>query len=262
MACQISHQLLFCSSVVFFFTSPRVRGALLAKNTPLGDHPRLQNRPYGAPRLNFFEFLVHRQGVQKWWFFGIAAKRQKSDDKSNLGRPCRHCGPQNMTFEVPFGIVFSLFFRWPKIKKSVCFLILFNGFGPSKTIYFPIVFSLNFHVFSKPFLGTVFRGSQRRTFLKSWVWVPFPIFMIFKKASFGRPFCPSRRQKPSTSKYGERPCRDPAFHETTVILVPLGPSVFKNIIFSMMIGYFSVFSAFRCAMFYMSFLSHLLKKPQ
>ena len=28
----------------------------------------------------------------------------------------------------------------------------------------------------------------------------------------------------------------------------------------MMIGYFSVFSAFRCAMFYMSFLSHLLKK--
>jgi hypothetical protein len=36
----------------------------------------------------------------------------------------------------------------------------------------------------------------------------------------------------------------------------------KNIIFSMMIGYFSVFSAFRCAMFYMSFLSHLLKKPQ
>ena len=84
--------------------------------------------------------------------------------------------------------------------------------------------------------------------------------MVFKKGSFGRPFCPSRRQKPSTSKYGERPCRDPALHETTVILVPLGPSVFKNIIFSMMIGYFSVFSAFRYAMFYMSCLSHLLEK--
>ena len=86
--------------------------------------------------------------------------------------------------------------------------------------------------------------------------------MAFKKAPFGRPFRPSRRQKPSPPKYGERPFRDPAFHETTVILVPLGPSVFKNIIFSMMIGYFSVFSAFRCAMFYMSFLSHLLKKPR
>ena len=60
----------------------------------------------------------------------------------------------------------------------------------------------------------------------------------------------------------EPPVRDPAFHETTVLLVPLGPSVFKNIIFSMMIGYFSVFFAFRCAMFYMSFLSHLLIKPR
>ena len=66
-------------------------------------------------------------------------------------------------------------------------------------------------------------------------------------------------QAGAKNKHGVRPCRDPAFHETTVILVPLGPSVFKNIIFSMMIGYFSVFSDFRCAMFYMSFLSHLLK---
>jgi hypothetical protein len=86
--------------------------------------------------------------------------------------------------------------------------------------------------------------------------------MVFKKAPFGRPFRPSRRQKPSTPNSGERPFCDPAFHETTVILVPLGPSVLKNIIFSMMIGYFSVFSAFRCAMFYMSFLSHLLINAQ
>ena len=57
-----------------------------------------------------------------------------------------------------------------------------------------------------------------------------------------------------------RPFRDPAFHETTVILVPLGPSVFLNIIFSMMTGYFSVFSAFRCAMFYMSFFITFVEK--
>ena len=86
--------------------------------------------------------------------------------------------------------------------------------------------------------------------------------MVFKKAPFGHHFRAAGRQKPSSSNYGWRPGADPAFHETTVILVPLGPSVFKNIIFSMMIGYFSVFSAFRCAMFYMSFLSHLLKKPR
>ena len=60
--------------------------------------------------------------------------------------------------------------------------------------------------------------------------------------------------------YWTRPFRDPAFHETTVILVPLGPSVFKNIILSMMIGYFSVFSAFRCAMSYMSFCIRFVEK--
>ena len=33
-----------------------------------------------------------------------------------------------------------------------------------------------------------------------------------------------------------RPCRDPAFHEIMVITVPLGPSVFKNIIFTIEFG--------------------------
>jgi hypothetical protein len=75
--------------------------------------------------------------------------------------------------------------------------------------------------------------------------------MVFKKAPFGQPLRPSRRQKPSLPNCGERPFRDPAFHETTVILVPLGPNVFQNIIFSMMTGYFAVFSAFHCGMFYM-----------
>ena len=100
---------------------------------------------------------------------------------------------------------------------------------------------------------------------------------LYSKSRFGEPFRISRGsendprgdhfepkglQMASRFYRGLRSFRDPAFHETTVILVPLGPSVFKNIIFSMVIGYFSVFSAFRCAMFYMSFLSHLLKKPQ
>ena len=62
--------------------------------------------------------------------------------------------------------------------------------------------------------------------------VPFSIFMVFKKAPFGHHFRAAGRQKPSPPKYGERPCRDLAFHETIIILVPLGPNVFKNIIFS------------------------------
>ena len=167
-----------------------------------------------------------------------------------------------MTFGTILASCFHCFFEWPKVNKSVCFSILFNSFKPSKTIDFPIVFSSIFNVYSKPLPGTVFRGSQRRPIMKSWFLVRCSIFMVFKKAPFGRPFRPSRRQKPSPPNPGERPFGDLAFHETTIILVPLGPSVFQNIIFSMVIGYFSVFSAFRCAMFYMSFLSHLLKKPQ
>ena len=33
-----------------------------------------------------------------------------------------------------------------------------------------------------------------------------------------------------------RPCRDPAFHETIVIIVPFGPCVFTEPFFSMKIG--------------------------
>jgi hypothetical protein len=73
--------------------------------------------------------------------------------------------------------------------------------------------------------------------------------MVFKKAPFGPHFSFKKLLFVFPPNYAERPFRDPAFHEHRVILVPLGPSVFKNIIFSMMIGYFSVLFAFRCAMF-------------
>ena len=95
----------------------------------------------GSPRLDFFDFFVHREGVQKLWFFGIAPKRQKPDDKSKLGSPCHHFEPKNMTFEVPFGIVFSSFCEWPNIKKSDCFSIFFNGLDHQK----PLIFRLIFH---------------------------------------------------------------------------------------------------------------------
>ena len=126
-------------------------------------------------------------------------------------------------------------------------------------LIFRLFFPLIFQFYSKPLLGTVFRGSQRRPIMKSWICVSLPIFMVFKKAPFGRPLRPKRVQSRTEPNSGERPFRDPAFHETTIILMPLGPSDFKNIIFSMMIGYFSIFSDFHCAMFYMSFLLHLLK---
>ena len=51
--------------------------------------------------------------------------------------------------------------------------------------------------------------------------------MVFKKAPFGAPFRPSKRQENrSTPNDPCCPSRDPAFHEIIVISVPYGPSVF------------------------------------
>ena len=68
------------------------------------------------------------------------------------------------------------------------FFNTFQWFWTIQNHWFSDSFFIDFHVFSKPLLGTVFRGSQRRTFLKSWILVPFLIFMIFKKGTFGQLF--------------------------------------------------------------------------
>ena len=154
-------------------------------------------------------------------------------------------------FKIPFGIVFSSLFVWPKIKKSVCFPILLNGFGLSKTIDF------RKNKLFEPLHGAVLRGSQCQTFINNWLLVPFYISMIFKKVPCGQPFRSSRRKKRSAPNDPDCPSRDPAFHETMVIIVPFGPSVFLNFIFSIKIGSFRVFSDFRCAMFDMQLLSHV-----
>ena len=56
-------------------------------------------------------------------------------------------------------------------------------------------------------------------------------FQDFQKGTFWTPFSATKAPKsPSVSRAG-RPCRDPAFHGTIVITVPLGPSVFEKFIF-------------------------------
>ena len=87
-------------------------------------------------------------------------------------------------------------------------------------------------------------------------------FRGFQKGTLWTTFSPKWTKKKKYPSDPGGPSRDPAFHETTVILMPLGPSVFLNIIFSIEIGYFSVFAAFLCAMLYMPFLFYLLIKPQ
>ena len=80
--------------------------------------------------------------------------------------------------------------------------------------------------FSKPLPGTVFTGSWCRSLLKSLILVPFSIFWVFETITFEDHFGPQRLQRSSTPVEGERPFRDPAFHEAIVITVPLGHRVF------------------------------------
>ena len=64
--------------------------------------------------------------------------------------------------------------------------------------------------------------------------MPFSIFMGFKKAPFGQPFRPNNPNKKKNNDLGIT-SRDPAFHETIIITVPFGPTVFINVILSMKI---------------------------
>ena len=63
-------------------------------------------------------------------------------------------------------------------------------------------------------------------------------FLDFQKGTIWTPFSATKAPTNPNVSWAGRPCRDPAFHETIVILVPLGPSVFKNTIVSIEFGYF------------------------
>lgn len=196
---------------------------------------------------------------KNYHFLASQQKGQKSEDLSNLGSTCRHFGFQNMTFEVSFGIVFHyVFFFSNGLKARKVFVFkTFQWFWTIKKYWCSDSVSLSaFMFFSKPLPRTVIRMSQRRTFLNNCFGEPFSIFMLFKRAPFGRHFRAAGHQKTTTPNSDLRPGADIAFHETIAITVPFAPSVFLNTTFSMKIGSFSDLTAFLCAMFYMHFLSH------
>ena len=92
-----------------------------------------------------------------------------------------------------------------------------------------------------------------------------PIFdfpMIPQKGLLAQHFR-SKKFPASTSNIpGTRPGADLAFHETTVITVPFGPSGFLKVLFSMENYSISIFSAFICAMLYLTLLSSFFIIPQ
>ena len=56
-------------------------------------------------------------------------------------------------------------------------------------------------------------------------------FQDFKKGIFWIPFSTTKALKEHESKFGKHPCRDPSLHETMIITVPLGPTVFYKVVF-------------------------------
>ena len=68
-------------------------------------------------------------------------------------------------------------------------------------------------------------------------------FLDFKKTSFGHLFRKAGHQKPSSSNSGRRPGVDSVFLETIIIIVSLGPSILKDVIFDedLLISSFHVF---------------------
>ena len=73
--------------------------------------------------------------------------------------------------------------------------------------------------------------------------------------AFWTPLSSKNIPKGMTPNCGTRPFRDPAFHETIVITVPLGHRGFFKYFSFDGFGSISVFVAFRCALFYTTFLS-------
>ena len=69
-------------------------------------------------------------------------------------------------------------------------------------------------------------------------------FRDFQKGPFKHNFRPKRIQRRGSSRYSERPCRDPAFHETRVITVPLGPTGFQKVVSWIEVGPFCFFLFF------------------
>ena len=151
---------------------------------------------------------------------------------------------------------FIVFVKSLKNREKCLLVNTFQRFWTIEHHWFSDCLFRDFHVFSKPFPGTVLGGG--RTFIKRFL-IPFNIFWVFKKTPLDNSGS-QKLQNSSTPVEGERPFRDPAFHESTVITAPLGHRDFLTYTFSMEIGSFSVFGAFLYAMFYTKCLSLVFKK--
>ena len=134
-----------------------------------------------------------------------------------------------MTLGSPLALFFLVLANDQNSSKVIVFQYFSMVWNRQTTIEFPNVFPLIYHFVSKPLPGAIFRGSQCWAFIPNWFWVPFSIFIFFKKHPLDYLFAKLIQQK-KTDGPG-RTSTDPVFHETILITVPFGPSVFWKVIF-------------------------------
>ena len=112
-------------------------------------------------------------------FFGIAPKRQKSEDKPKLGSPYRHFGWKSMTLGIPFGIDFSMlekgFAFHCKTIVFACFALLNTFFLRSKFHWFLLFFQ------NRP-QGAFLEGPSADLYWKVRFWCHFRFSEFSKKA--------------------------------------------------------------------------------
>ena len=118
-----------------------------------------------------------------------------------------------------------------KSGKCVCFSILFNCFRPSETLIFQLIFHRIFMFFQNRSRGTVFRGSQCQALLKSLILCHYRFSGFPKSHPLDNLFDQKCIQNHDPFPAGRVLGADPAFHETTVITVPLGHRGFQKVRF-------------------------------
>ena len=147
-----------CSSVVFFFTSPRARGCpwdLLASNAPFAVAPERINRSSGVPGPISKKEEVFLQ-IDKTCFGGIAPKQSTNQTQSTHVRPMPEKGSNKFICGTPF--------YWFSTFSQTCENIIFlfkekTGFGmffASEIFHLLINFLIDFSWFFKTIPGERF----------------------------------------------------------------------------------------------------------
>ena len=127
-------------------------------------------------------------GCPKMWFFGNQRINRTWEAHVAI------LEPKSWFVRSHLASFFIVFVNDWKSRRCL-FFNTFQWFGTFKKHYFSDMFSLIFHVFSKPLPGTIFRGSQCRAFIKSCFGCRFLFSWLSKRHPLDHLFAQAVEQK-------------------------------------------------------------------